>query len=351
MIEPQAMSSSDTPDKMPETQERHHTENNHVSSFDHQVAGQSLILRYDPTTICKCLVHREYVFYQHMPDALRPHVATFKGTTPVKISIGEASQENGSLQHNTRGFKVDPSRYRALQKTDRIYNNEDEEIYQFMKLEDLMYPYRQPCILDLKVGVRQHGDDAPQEKVDYQTQKCLNTTSHSLGLRLCGMKRYLIREQTYEKKDKFYGRQIGDDELKNEIINFLHNGEEYRFDLVDPIISQLQKLEAVIRTLEGYRFYSCSLVIIYDGEIENNAVGDSVDPNSMNNNVPEVPPQQTSNANSVNDLVKARIVDFAHATYDGFEKDSVRHIGPDHGFLLGLSTLLEVFNEFKKQSL
>lgn len=58
----------------------------------------------------------------------------------------------------------------------------------FILLENIVAGFRNPCVLDLKLGTRQHGDDAPSEKVTYQVNKCLNTTSAKLGVRLCGMK-------------------------------------------------------------------------------------------------------------------------------------------------------------------
>ena len=57
----------------------------------------------------------------------------------------------------------------------------------FLVLEDVTAPFKRPCILDLKVGSRLHGDDASVGKVRSQTFKCSSTTSRTLGLRLCGM--------------------------------------------------------------------------------------------------------------------------------------------------------------------
>lgn len=60
---------------------------------------------------------------------------------------------------------------------------------EYMLLENLTskHLYRKPCVLDLKMGVRQYSDKATAQKRLHQTLKCRNSTSATLGVRLCGM--------------------------------------------------------------------------------------------------------------------------------------------------------------------
>ncbi|XP_005095044.1 inositol hexakisphosphate kinase 3 [Aplysia californica] len=466
-----------------------------LQPFDHQVAGQSLILRYNDTTLCKCLIPREHAFYQRMPESLQPFVPQYRGVNqlilPDPDTFKDTEKENLSHSpHHERPspYKTTPSQappssqrvppsfspaqlrgMRGLRKSSRTGLGDGGSLYYFLLLEDLISGYDRPCILDLKAGTRQHGDDAPPEKIAYQVNKCTQTTSATLGLRLCGMKRYVETSNNYDNKDKVFGRNLSDEEMKLEIIQFLFNGKEFRHDVVKPLLDLLERLRNVVRNLEGYRFYSCSLLIVYEGNCDkssgslcqshlmsgqngrwsgqngrhedyslnqihsstntrlhpseevpvsiipegklveniscdgfdsgslttssqtsvngqNNSQGkyekDSNDDTIDSGSVPSPGISQTSpesclqtyscltpdnhvsassdsiadqkphsphclegygdSSSQVSRLVDVRIVDFAHATFPGFCGDTVTHEGPDHGFLRGIDTLLEV---------
>ena len=225
-----------------------------------------------------------------------------------------------------------------------MIKNEFLLILEYILLENVTAKFTNPCILDLKMGKRQYADIDSDKKRQSKIQKCEQSTSSKLGVRLCGMQvneknlvgEYLctrislLTTQVYQIKsdgyifiDKYRGRVLNIEEFRSSLVQFFDNGREKRFDVIPKILERLESLLVVLSSLLKYRFYSGSLLIVYDGAPHSNCID-------------------------------VRMIDFA-STIRGNNEDAAanNHPGPDKGYLCGLERIIgflkDMFNDQERK--
>lgn len=129
--------------------------------------------------------------------------------------------------------------------------------------------------------------------------------------RLCSVQVYHLEANKYIFTDKYKGREYTIDEFRTCIRDFTFNGTGYRTDIIQVILERLEILLRNLQNIDSYRFYCSSLLIMYDGDI---------------NSEPRV---------------EVRIIDFANCVVKG-QKNNY-HVGPDRGFILGVTSLIDIF--------
>lgn len=194
-------------------------------------------------------------------------------------------------------------------------------------------------------------------------------TSLSLSLQV-----YNASEGVYIFKDKYYGRELSPDGFHRALRDFLWNGMQLRTDIIPTLVDMLTRLREVIRSQDSFRFFSSSLLIMYDGGPPSHCTGGMLgrvsgggecmcdsgegvtngeEGSGCNKNPDDSthhPCSYTSHLHTCSleearKVVDVRMIDFAHTTHGKCERDPIKYSGPDDGYILGLNTLISAFRE------
>ncbi|WKX90199.1 hypothetical protein Q1695_009219 [Nippostrongylus brasiliensis] len=307
-----------------------------LSGFPHQVGGHFGLLQCNGH-VAKPMNARELAFYELMSDNLRPFVPDYCGRVRVCASVDDDGylrlvaepviechsklKRSGTIRfHLGESGRVEvttdrvPKHYWAAECQSKVVHKLLEGSYSwFILLDNIVATFSRPCVLDLKIGTRQHGDDASESKRHRQLRKCRESTSATLGVRLVGMQLYDSRRRSYKFVDKQEGRRIDAPQLHEYLQKFVRNcgiGRAAR------LRHRLRELRETLVECVGYRFFSSSLLIAFDAD-----AADS----------------------TADDAIRLRLIDFAHSTLPGFAQD-IAYEGVDEGCILGIDSILSAID-------
>ena len=162
---------------------------------------------------------------------------------------------------------------------------------------------------------------------------------------------YDVTLQRYNFKDRLWSRQMSEKEFYHALKEFLFNGKCYRRDIVPGLVAMLRALRDVIKERDSFRFFTSSLLIIYDGvDNDSNCSRDKMTSSTTSTQSathPHSAPEQDSNGfdnlQEMRKCVDVRMIDFARSTHHGMTTNQSNYLGPDEGYIHGLATLISAF--------
>ncbi|KAM7421966.1 hypothetical protein PAMA_010170 [Pampus argenteus] len=247
-----------------------------LEPFIHQVGGHTSMMRYDDHTVCKPLISREQRFYESLPPEMKEFTPEYKGVVLVCFEgdsdgyinlvaypYGENNTEGGAGEHEERDppEREQPRRkhsrrslHRSSSSSDHKEERPDRREAHDTDASDNVGELKSPR-LDPKIH-----SDVPFQMLDWNSGFSSEKISHNPWSLRCH------KQQLSRMRNKYYGRGLSIEGFRQALYQYMHNGKGLRRDLFEPILNKLRSLKAVLEKQASYRFYSSSLLIIYEGK-------------------------------------------------------------------------------------
>jgi hypothetical protein len=215
-----------------------------LTMYSNQVGGHRVLVKpLDSSIVLKPYDEAEFDFYDRCVPLVCSALMPFTARCYGEVDLRAITPEHG-------GSSVIPGKSGK-----------------FVMLEDLAHGIARPCILDLKMGLKQRSiRNYSDKKVKSKEEKSTSTTSHRLGFRLCGAQLYKDDDANITFYNKYFGR-LQDDEGTYAVLKSFFDSvsnPSTRERIIESLIQKLEQLRVVISQLAGFRFWSGSLLLIVD---------------------------------------------------------------------------------------
>ncbi|KAJ2511878.1 hypothetical protein H4217_007169 [Coemansia sp. RSA 1939] len=289
-----------------------------VRQLDFQVAGHPGVLEVeDGGMIIKPLNQRELQFYEGSRgfSELQSFMPMFYGT--LELAETETS--------------------------DSISSPEPIEKPKYLCVENLVHGFKEPCVIDVKLGSRLWDVDATPEKQERMAKKAERTTSGSLGLCITGMRLY-----GEPAADRDWCRDLTPTTIMDAFEMYFAAAEkkistEYRNQIIEQLIEEIMELKTVVEKIET-RMYASSLLFIYEaskGQYDSLLNKADVDKpkGDIGNDEGNCSGSGSDGGSDDGALVYMKAIDFAHSHWTPGQ-------GPDDNYLAGVNKLVEILETF-----
>lgn len=278
------------------------------------------------------------------------YMPTFLGTLQLSNMDPSTIAEQGATllaQHTAHNGDLHPKDKKAPPPRSGKISTD-----QAIVLENTAHGFKQPNILDVKLGVRLWADDAREEKKMRFNKISEQTTHKRLGFRIAGMRVWqgpdaqpseVIDKEGYRIYDKDYGKvDVNDENIHDAFRKFFFTrtagiDEELGQLVLQAFLADLQHIQDIMENQES-RMYSASLLFVFEGDgealrfameeaskpVPESKVDDELDDDDDEEMSPKV--------------YTLKVIDFAHAEW-------LPGMGPDENSLTGVRSVIKILKD------
>eukprot|EP00210_Caulerpa_lentillifera_P007598 g7256.t1 len=139
----------------------------------------------------------------------------------------------------------------------------------YLILQDAVYGYEKPCIMDVKIGYRTWYSTASEEYKEKAKKKDSLSTQGTLGFRICGWQTYNKTEMKFHRMSKHECKTLKENLICETLIKFADNTSGLNLrEVYYGAICKVKELYNWCQRQEMFNFYSSSILLIYEGEAE-----------------------------------------------------------------------------------
>ncbi|KAJ8949077.1 hypothetical protein NQ318_016981 [Aromia moschata] len=136
--------------------------------------------------------------------------------------------------------------------------------YDCIILEDLTKCYKEPCIMDIKIGRRTWDPNATYEKIIAEETK-YHECKRDLAFCIPGFQVYNMYNNQLYKYGKDFGKSLNKDRAEDAVRTFLNaNNVGYCRSLIVQFLAALWRIQHWARNQRRLRLYSTSILLVYD---------------------------------------------------------------------------------------
>lgn len=321
----------------------------------HQAAGHAGILDAGPV-FAKKTSQQEIDFYTEAKARAELQESDLGSALYDWMPVFMGTLTQGAIDNpDAINLELDVSRALIVQET----SDSDD---QYVVLQNLLYKYKNPCILDIKLGAVLVDETVSEEKRQRLAKVSAETTSGSLHFRVCGMKVYNGGSEEkpkevfpgqndtisvdnadgakYLKFNKFFGRSLDAQTAKSGIKLFFTETIPLpiRHALAIKFHQRLQLLYNCLVDAE-VRIKSGSLFFCYDAGALGSLLVDEYE--QMDPVLADAELEEDSDDEAGEDTrppSKLKFIDFAHSKFTEGE-------GCDENMIVGVENLIVIFKE------